>query len=71
MTPNGAFAMTENLTQAGYEQTKAKLAKLNERLTRLAHRTDLTPQHLAESRRTYEQMIAQYRLEIKLYEAAR
>lgn len=62
--------MTEPLTYEGYEQTKEKLCKLEQRLARLAHRTDLSPQHQGEARRSYEQMIGQYRREIKLYEAS-
>jgi transposase len=62
--------MTETLTPVGYEQTKEKLAQLEKRLARLAHRTDLSKQHQSEARRSYEQMISQYRREIKLYEAA-
>jgi hypothetical protein len=62
--------MTEMLTPAGYEQTKEKLAELEKRLARLASRTDLSLQHQSEARRSYEQMIGQYRREIKLYEAA-
>ena len=62
--------MNETLTAAGYEQTKNKLAKLEERLLRLARRVDISQHHQSESRHSYEQMIAQYRREIKLYEAA-
>ena len=62
--------MTETLTSAGYEQTREKLAKLEERLVRLSRRTDLNRQHQSEARRSYGQMIGQYRREIKLYEAA-
>jgi len=62
--------MTEVLTSAGYDQTKEKLAKLEDRLVRLSCRTDLSPKHRSEARRSYEQMIGQYRREIKLYEAA-
>jgi hypothetical protein len=62
--------MTEALTPAGYEQTKTKLANLDRRLDLLISRTDLGEQHRADAKRSYEQMIAQYRREIKLYEAA-
>ena len=62
--------MTETLTSAGYEQTKEKLTRLEQRLVPLAGRTDLGRQHQSEARRSYEQMIGQYRREIKLYEAA-
>jgi hypothetical protein len=62
--------MTEPLTSEGYEQTKEKLSNLEQRLARLCHRTDLSPDRQSEARRSYEQMISQYRRETKLYEAA-
>jgi hypothetical protein len=62
--------MTSPLTSAGYFQTKEKLAQMEERLTALNVRTDLNPTHRAAVERSYEDMIAQYRREIKLYEAA-
>jgi hypothetical protein len=62
--------MTETLTQSGYEQTKSKLLNLEKRLGALEVRSDLSEQHLSEARRSCEQMIAQYRREIKLYEAS-
>jgi hypothetical protein len=62
--------MTESLTRAGYEQTKEKLAELEDRLAGLNRRTDLSPEIQSEARRSHEQMIGQYRREIKLYEAA-
>jgi hypothetical protein len=62
--------MTYQLTHAGYEQTKEKLANLEQRLLRLENRSDLSDPHKTDARRSYEQMIAQYRREIKLYEAA-
>jgi flagellar motility protein MotE (MotC chaperone) len=62
--------MTENLTLAGYEQTKEKLAELKQRLAKLDCRSELSAPHLREARRSYEQMIGQYRREIKLYEAS-
>ncbi len=62
--------MTVQLSPAGYEQTRRKLANLEKRLAELENRTDLRPQHAAEVRRSYERMIRQYRGEIKLYEAA-
>jgi exonuclease VII small subunit len=62
--------MTETLTPTGYTQTKTKLAKLVQRLESLGGRTDIGQQHLEEARRSYQQMIAQYRRDIKLYEAA-
>jgi F0F1-type ATP synthase membrane subunit b/b' len=62
--------MTESLTDAGYQQTKDKLARLQQRLAQLERRTDLTTQHHSEARRSYQEMISQYIREIKLYEAA-
>jgi hypothetical protein len=62
--------MTNQLTLAGYQQTREKLANLEERLQRLQDRSDLSEQHKLEARRSCEQMIAQYRREIKRYEAA-
>jgi len=62
--------MTEPLTPTGYEQTKEKLANLELRLASLDRRDDLSPQLLREARRSCEQMIGQYRREIKLYEAS-
>jgi hypothetical protein len=61
--------MTESLTQVGYEQTKAKLADLEQRLVRLLDRNDLGRQHQVEAQRSCQQMIAQYRREVKLFEA--
>jgi hypothetical protein len=61
--------MTPPLTEAGYRQTRAKLADLIDRRSRLAARTDLTPARRAEVLRSYDRMIRQYRREIKLYEA--
>jgi hypothetical protein len=61
--------MTEKLTRAGYDQTRRKLAAVEERLARLAARADVSPIHRAEAKRSCEQMRAQYLREIKLYEA--
>jgi hypothetical protein len=61
--------MTQILSQAGYEQTRAKLADMEKRLAELGKRGDLSPIHLAEVRRSYQTMIRQYRRELKLYEA--
>lgn len=61
--------MTAVLTQAGYEQTKAKLRRLEDRLAIIEDRTDLKPSHLAEVRDSCRDMLRQYRREIKLYEA--
>lgn len=62
--------MTEILTLAGYEQTKEKLTNLERRLACIDQRLDLNQKHQVESRRSCEQMISQYRREIKLYEAS-
>lgn len=61
--------MTNKLTPEGYAQTKTKLENLERRLADLQSRTDLTPPHLADVRRSYTSMIRQYRREIVLYEA--
>jgi hypothetical protein len=61
--------MTPLLTPEGYAQTKAKLADLEKRLAALETRTDLKPLHLAEVRRSYQNMIRRYLREIKLFEA--
>ena len=61
--------MTHKLNSAGYAQTKAKLASIEQRLERLVSRKDLSSQHQREAKRSCEQMISQYRREIKLYEA--
>jgi hypothetical protein len=61
--------MIPRLTPGGYAQTKVKLEGLERRLADLEARTDLTPLHLAEVRRSYKTMIRQYRREMKLYEA--
>jgi len=61
--------MTPELSEAGYVQTKGKLADLLERRSVIATRTDLSPDHRAEVLRSYDRMIKQYRREIKLYEA--
>jgi hypothetical protein len=63
--------MTPRLDEAGYIQTKAKLADLLDRRSRLTAREDLAPAHQAEVLRSYDRMIRQYRREIKLYEATR
>lgn len=61
--------MTAILTAAGYEQTKEKLANLEERMARLDGIPSLSLTHKAEVCRSYDEMIGQYRREIKLYEA--
>ena len=63
--------MTAELTEAGYIQTKSKLADLMGRRSRIAVRLDLSPTHRAEVLRSHDRMIGQYRQEIKLYEATR
>jgi len=63
--------MNPELTEAGYIQTKAKLADLMERRSRIADRVDLSPTHRSEVLRSHDRMIGQYRREIKLYEATR
>jgi hypothetical protein len=62
--------MNERLSRNGYEQTKAKLAQLEQRLNAINNRTDLSADRLADVKRSYEMMIRQYRHDIKLYEAA-
>ena len=61
--------MIPELTEAGYDQTRSKLADLLERRSRIATRGDLAPAHREEVVRSYDRMIRQYRREIKLYEA--
>ena len=51
--------MTSKLTDDGYQQTKANLARLNERLARLDERADLDPLRQREARESYMQMIRQ------------
>ena len=60
--------MTERLSPQGYEQTKAKLANLEGRLAEIERRDDLSSEHREQVRRSYRQMMQQYRREIKLYE---
>jgi hypothetical protein len=62
--------MTEVLSSVGYEQTKEKLARLELRLAELAGHSELSADHRTEARQSYETMIAQYRRELKLYEAS-
>ncbi len=62
--------MREILTAAGYKQTKDKLTNLEQRLAKLDRRQDLSQLHRTEAQRSCKQMIAQYRRELKLYEAA-
>jgi hypothetical protein len=55
--------MNPELTHEGYEQTKEKLARLQERLASLDAKKDLSPLHRAEARESYSQMIRQYKRE--------
>lgn len=57
------------LTPEGYVQTKMKLANMEARLAAFQIRNDLNAIHKEEARRSYLDMIRQYRREIKLYEA--
>ncbi len=61
--------MPPELTEAGYLQTRTKLADLLERRSRIAARADLSPAHRAKVLRSYDRKIRQYRREIKLCEA--
>lgn len=61
--------MIEHLTSEGYEATKVKLALMEQRLTDLVPRTDVSPDHKEATRQSYLRMIARYRAEIDLYEA--
>jgi hypothetical protein len=61
--------MTYDLDEAGYLQTRAKFAAMEQRLRALEQRTDLPAAHWSEARRSYLDMMRQYAREIKLYEA--
>ena len=61
--------MTEHLSPQGYQQTKAKLANLERRMSAIEARADLAPTHREQVLRSCRQMMQQYRREIKLYEA--
>jgi len=61
--------MTHELNEAGYRQTRAKLANMERRLKALEERTDLGTEHRDATRRSYLEMMKQYSREIKLYEA--
>ena len=61
--------MAEHLTTQGYEQSKAKLQDLQERLAQLEKRTDLVAEHVASVRRSYKVMMMELLRDIKLYEA--
>ena len=62
--------MTELLNADEYELTRAKLARLEQRLAELKHRTDLPADRMAETRQSYHRMMQQYLRELKLYEAS-
>ncbi len=53
----------------GYHQTKKKLEQMESRLAALLARTDLQPVYQAEVEKSYQEMIRQYRRDLKLYEA--
>jgi len=61
--------MTADLTEAGYQQTRSKLADLERRLAAIEARSDLAPAHRELVKESYREMMLQYRREIKLYEA--
>jgi len=61
--------MPPEFTEAGYLQTRTKLADVLERRSRIAARADLSPAHRAEVVRSYDRAIWQYPPEIKLCEA--
>ena len=61
--------MTPQLTDKGYLRTKEKLAWVETRLAALRDRTDLIESHKAMAMPSYEDMIRQFRKELKLYEA--
>jgi hypothetical protein len=62
--------MRERLTPEGYEQTKEKLAGLQQRLTEFEERKDLSPLVLAQAKNSCRRMIRKYLEDMKLYEAA-
>jgi hypothetical protein len=62
--------VTALLNAVEYEQTRAKLAKLEQRLVELDKRGDLPADRLAETRQSYHRMMQQYLGELKLYEAS-
>jgi hypothetical protein len=61
--------MSEALNETGYRQTKAKLAGLQRRLDAIIARQDMPESHKAAVVQSYQTMAAQYRREIKLFEA--
>ncbi len=60
--------MRETLTADGYEQTKDKLARLEQRLAEIEKRTDLGVEHFASVRRSYGMMMREYLQDITLFE---
>jgi hypothetical protein len=62
--------MTELQNADEYEHTRAKLARLEQRLAELERRADLPPDRMAEVRQSYHRMMQQYLRELKLYEAS-
>jgi hypothetical protein len=60
--------MNPRWTPEGYALAKRKLANMEARLAALNARNDLSPVHQQEARRSYEDMIGQYRREIDQYE---
>ena len=60
--------MVARLSRQGYEQTKAKLADLEERLAEIERREDISDARRLEVRRSYREMMQQYCREIKVYE---
>lgn len=60
--------MVARLGPQGYEQTKAKLAKLESRLAEIERRDDLSARHREQVCHSYREMMQQYRREIKVYE---
>ena len=62
--------MTTPLTDAGYWQTRERLARLEARLKSLDERTDLDPVLRAEAKRSYETKIREYRRDLEMYETA-
>jgi hypothetical protein len=59
----------ELLTTEGYEQTKDKLRKLEQRLAALEKDPSIDPDHMASVRRGYNTYRRELLEDIKLYEA--
>jgi len=62
--------MNEKLTTDGYEQTRRKLHRLEQRLAQIEERSDLSSTHRARVIQSYGEMMKQYLREIKLYGAS-